>query len=451
MTSLYLGIDIGKSSHSAALVSAALLTKHRKRESCPSFSFDQTRAGFEKLLTAIKVHALPTETCVLVERTGHYGKALEQYLQEQGVTVYRVHVQAKPKGSKSDKRDAQALAVLLYNQLELGILVSDTAQIAHLLVPPSASAQLLCGLVQHRQELVREHTQRKNKLTAIGEELFPEFAQICMNPNTPSALALREKYPTPADVAAATIDDLAATRKHFKPGRADLARLQELAKTTIGTKNPSRLTALALEQKQLIKELQLLDTHIEELDVEVAKAVAASREGQILTSIPAIGPMQAAMLIAAIGSIANFESEAKLRAFAGWSPRQTQTGTSYDSVVLDRRGNRLLKSTLFLIGLRAVKEDTQWKVLYDRLVPLKCIWDERVGRYRGRMKVIGRIIGQMLGVAYTLLKRDYDVQASTAPGKEPAAPELYDVTKHRMNKKGHPVPQQMEEKAPALV
>ncbi len=431
---LYVGIDIGKTSHVAALLSIALLNKHRIYEHCPTFAFEQSHAGFEKLLTAIRLHAPLSDVRILVERTGHYGRALEQYLQEQEVAVYQIHVQERPKGSKSDKRDAQALAVLLYNQVERGVLATEKSRIAHLLIAPSASARLLRGLVQHRTELIRERTQRKNKLRAICDEIFPELTQIYVDPNGPSALILREKYPLPTDIATAPLDDLLATRKRTRPSRANMEDLQKLATHTIGTKDSSRLIALALEQKQLIKELQVSNEHIEELDSKIAAAIAESREGKILLSMPAIGVNQAAMLIAGIGSIANFESAAKLRAYSGWSPRQDQTGTSYDSMVLSRNGNRLLKHTLYLIALQAIKLDTAWKTLYDRLVPLKCAWDERAGRYRGKMKVIGRIIGQMVGLIFTLLRRDYEILARTPAGKEPAAPELYDVAKHRVRR-----------------
>lgn len=432
---LFVGIDIGKTSHAASLLSSVLLAKHHRYEACPTFKFENTRADFAKLLAVLCTHAPLSECRVIVERTGHYGRALEQYLREHSIEVFQVHVLERPKGSKSDIRDARRLAVLLYNQLERGVLATDKSEIAHHLSPPSESAQLLRGLVQHRTELVRERTGRKLKLIAINDELFPELKNIYADPISPSALALREKYPLPSDIADASVEDLLATRKRRLPTQARMEELQKLAQATIGTKDTSRLIALALEQEQLIKELTMLTEHIEEIDARITKDVAESREGKILMSIPMIGPMQAATLIAGIGSIANFESAAKLRAYAGWAPRQDQTGTSYDSMVLSKDGNRLLKHTLYLIALNSVKLDTPWKILYDRLVPLKCTWDERTQRWRGKMKVIGRIIGQMITVIYTLLRRDCELIATTPEGKEPTAPELYDVNKHRVKRK----------------
>jgi len=429
---LYLGIDIAKSSHVAALLSPSLLAQYGTADRCPTLIFAQSRPGFVKLLAVMTLYASPCECAVLVEDTGHYGRALEQYLQEKGVEVYRIHVQREKRKQKSDKRDARALSVAIYNQVECGILVSEKSQALYRLTTPNETVRLLQCLVQHRLELVRETTRRKNKLTAIADEVFPELTAVYKDPNGPSALILREKFPSPHLVAEASLADLVATRKRTRPSRAQFEELQLLARTTIGTKDTSRLIGLLLEQQQLIAELALLSQHVETLNTEIEKAVVPSREGQILLSFCVIGPVQTAILLAAMGSIANFPSAAKLRGYCGWTPMQTQTGTSYDTMSLTHEGNRLLKYTLYLIVLTAIRLDTPWKTLYDRLVPRVCRYDERLGCYHGKMKVIGRIAGQLIKVMYVLLKKDYDLLSALPPGETPPPPELYDAKKHHV-------------------
>ena len=85
-----------------------------------------------------------------------------------------------------------------------------------------------------------------------------------------------------------------------------MRQLQEAAATSIGVHDLGRQRGLMLEQRQLIGELRLLQTHMAELDAEIGSIVATSREGRILTSIPVIGPLQAATILAAIGHIDNF-------------------------------------------------------------------------------------------------------------------------------------------------
>jgi transposase len=437
---LCIGIDIGKNSHVAALLSSSLLQQYGNALRCPLLPFENSRAGFDRLLALLTQHASPQETHVLVEHTGHYGYVLEQYCQEHGITVYRIAVPTDKKRTrqKSDKRDARALAVMLYNQVVLQAQVADPAQRVHRLVTPNSTAVQLRGLVQHRMELKRETTRRKNKLIAIVDELFPELTQIYADPNKPNALALRLAFPTPQAIATASLDALYATRTHGRPGRKAFGTLQELARHTIGTKNPDRLKTIQLEQECLIRELILLDAHVDRITTEIERIVAASREGQILMSFIGISTVHAATLIAGMGSIANFESEARFRAYLGWSPHQAQSGTTHDTMSLSKGGNRTLKWTMYLVTIAAIKYDPTWKALYDRLVPRMCHYDERKDRYVGKMKVIGRVAGQIIGVIYTLLKRDHDLQEHWqvgGEGKDPPAPEVYTLKQHVMGRK----------------
>src|SRR5258708_14379337 len=103
-----------------------------------------------------------------MESTGHYHKTSEQFLLEQEIPVYIMHVQKRMSGmTKTDKRDALGLANHLYNQLEKNIQVSDKKQLVRQLKPDISTAAQLKGLIQHRTQLMRESTPMKNKLTAI--------------------------------------------------------------------------------------------------------------------------------------------------------------------------------------------------------------------------------------------------------------------------------------------
>jgi transposase len=431
MTRLYIGIDIGKNTHVAAFLSQQLLsTQHFS--TCPLIRVEQSRTGFTHLLKEICKYAHPEDCHILLEHTGHYGQALEQFLQEHGAHLYRIQTKGRYGRDKTDERDARALAVMLYNQEELKATIIDEKQRIHRLVPPSDAARTLRGLVRHRYELSSESTQRKNKLTSIADELFPELTQVYLDPNNASALQLRDKFPLPSDIANAEIADLCATRLRSQPSRVRLIHLQELARTSIGTKDKSRQYSLLIEQRQLIAELQVMNRHIAKLEVEIESIVTTSREGQIISSFIGSGPIQAATLLASLGNIANFASASKLRGYVGWAPKQSQTGSSQDSIALGKSGNVLLKRTMFLITICAVRYDPTWKALYTRLVERKCSYDARTRKYRGKMKVIGRIAGQIIQVMYTLLKKDHDLVAGWN-GVEPLpSPTLYDPEKHRV-------------------
>lgn len=211
--SLYVGIDVGKQFHVAGFVSPTLLARHGRFESCPALKFDQAREGFCQLADRIRAY-VPLQQCyVLIEQTGHYHHALVEYLLELGTAVYVCHVQVRPSGLlKSDRRDAPALGNQLFNQLEKGVQAGERAQSVRRAVPATETALLLKGLMRHRYELSHERIRRKNKLTAIADQLFPEFVTVFRDPNRPIALALRERFPTPHAIASASLGELEVVR-----------------------------------------------------------------------------------------------------------------------------------------------------------------------------------------------------------------------------------------------
>jgi transposase len=432
---LYVGIDVGKLHHVAGFVSPTLLARHQRFESCPALTFAQSREGFRALADRMQAYVPLTQVYALLEVTGHYHKALAQYLHELDIPVYLMHVQKRHAGLlKSDKRDALGLANHLYNALETGVQTADPLLAVRRLAPPTEAAARLQGMVHHREELIAERTQRKNKLTAICDELFPEFTQICKDPNLPSALALRQAFPTPAAVATASLNALAAARSGNHPSVAKLVELQRLAQHSIGTHDVARVRGVTFEQHQFIVELAVIQQHVEALEAEIALEIADSREGQILTSIPGIGPTHAATILALIGNIANFDRPAQLKAYCGWAPTISQSGKTLDRARLTPRGTRLLKHTLYLDVWQTLRyPDYEFARLYAHLVPHKCTYDERTRQFRGRGKVIGRIAGQLISVLFTLLKRDQERLASGGPVP---VPEFYDPEVHRRHRAG---------------
>ncbi|MBO0793783.1 MAG: IS110 family transposase [Ktedonobacteraceae bacterium] len=442
---LYVGVDIGKFKHVAGFLSKTLLERHKYFDHCPAFIFEQSREGFRAFVGRIQAYC-PLEQCfILMEQTGHYHRSLLQYLLELDLPVFVIHVQRRQEGMvKTDKRDALGLANQLYTQLELGAQVANTLQAIRRALPPSEAAAQLKGLMRHRYELVNEATQRKNKLTAICDELFPEFTQVFKDPNAALALDLRERFPTPAALTAATSGELRTIRRRNHPSEAQFVQIQQLAGQSIGTKNLARQDSLVIEQTLLIQELRLLQNHLEQLEEKIGQIVENSREGQILTSIPPIGPLFAASIIATIGSIGNFEDAAHLKSYFGWAPIRTQTGVSFDRTRLTRAGSREMKKVMFLVAWKAVQMDTEWAKLYKRLVPRLCFYDERKQAYKGKGKALGHIIGRLITLIFTLLKKDYELLNKLSPDTESPPPTRYDPELHQHHRTGHYSPLRRE-------
>jgi transposase len=439
--SLYVGTDVGidvcKWRHVAGFVSTELLARHERFEGCPALVFDNSREGFRSLMDRIQASCPPEQVFVLLEKTGHYHLSLVEYLLEQDPAEYLIHVHARPRGlTKTDKRDALTLANHLYNQLEKGIQFADRTQLARRALPPTASAARLKGLMGHRFELVHESTRRRNKLTGLCDQLFPEFTTVFHDPNASIALVVREHYPTAAAFAAAELAALCAIPGLYRPHRAKMAQLQQLAARSIAVRDPHRVESLVFEQEQLIHELQLLQRHLDAIDVQEQQILAESREGRILCSVPGIGAHSAAALLAAIGNIENFPSAAALKAYCGWAPVVRQSGVSVNTTALTRAGERTMKATMFLVAVRAVAAPGPWADLYHRLVERGCAFDERKRDYVGKKRILGRIAGQLLALIHGLLRTDIELRPRTPPQESLPEPRLYDPAIHLAHQAG---------------
>lgn len=270
------------------------------------------------------------------------------------------------------------------------------------------------------------------------------------DPTLPTALALRERFPTPQALASAGLALLQEVRgSAFLLTDAKLLELQRLAAESIGTRDLIRQRGLVLEQTQLIRELKVLQEHIGQLEREMKVIVEQAREGQILCSM-GIGPIQAAAIIAAVGTITNFPNAGTLKAYFGWAPTVIQSGRSLDRTSQTRGGARTIKQMMFLIVANVIKRETEWAHLYERLVRTKCPYDERTGERKGKLRVVGRVAGQMIETMYALLKTDAEVLSKVPPGREPPPPMLYDPALHRRHREGHYQPLKTSLRPPVI-
>ncbi|HEY1349589.1 MAG TPA: hypothetical protein VGF67_08205 [Ktedonobacteraceae bacterium] len=109
--------------------------------------------------------------------------------------------------------------------------------------PPTPAAAQLRGMVPHRQEWMMERAQRKNKLTAICDELFPEWTHIFRDPTGPTAQVFGERFPTPAILTAASLSALQDVRGKTRQRSNE----KWLASESIGTTDAVRQRGLVFE------------------------------------------------------------------------------------------------------------------------------------------------------------------------------------------------------------
>ncbi len=87
--------------------------------------------------------------------------------------------------------------------------------------------------------------------------------------------------------------------------------------------------------------------------------------GQVLVTLPGIGPRTGARILAEIGDGTRFANGSKLASYAGLAPVTRQSGTSIRGESQSRRGNHRLKNAMFLAAFASLRS-TDSKAFYDR-------------------------------------------------------------------------------------
>ena len=327
------GIDVAKEKHDCCILDSdgAILRA--------SFSFPNSRKGFEELRTAIQAAAKERsgdEVRVGLESTGHYGTNLVAFLRGNGfepvilnpLSVDRFRKSQTLRKTKTDKTDARFIARMLS---------SDTSPHA----PVSYHIEELKTLTRNRSRMIGYRSRLRLSLTRILDVVFPELAHHVWSPNQLSVYHLLLELPGPKSIALCRIDRLTRILQegsHRRYGREKALVLRQAAVDSIGSDSPS----LAFELQQTIRLIQNVQTEVDLLDERIANLLKETHTP--LLTIPGVGPVLASVILAEIGDIHRFGTPAQLLAFAGMEPSTYQSGGfNADNTPMVKRGSSYLR------------------------------------------------------------------------------------------------------------
>jgi transposase len=98
---------------------------------------------------------------------------------------------------------------------------------------------------------------------------------------------------------------------------------------------------------------------------EIEEAFVSHPSGELLASMPGIGPRTGARILAEIGDGSAFANGSKLAAYAGLAPVTRQSGTSLNGESRSRRGNHRLKNAMFPAAFASLRDPAS-KAFCDR-------------------------------------------------------------------------------------
>jgi transposase len=116
---------------------------------------------------------------------------------------------------------------------------------------------------------------------------------------------------------------------------------------------------------ELAVELDRVHQRRDALAGEIEEAFLAHPFGQLLASLPGIGPRTGARILAEVGDGTRFADGSKLASYAGLAPVTRQSGKSLAGEAKSRRGNHRLKNAMFLAAFASLRSPES-KAFYDR-------------------------------------------------------------------------------------
>ena len=343
---IYVGIDVAKDKHDCFIVN-----------SCGEvlrdvFTITNDKKGFIALLEAIP-EVDNDKIKVGLESTGHYSLNLLNFLSANNFQIIvlnplqtnlfrKAHTLRK---SKTDKIDAKIIAQMIMT----GNFKTYSSLSYHL--------EELKSLTRHKYRLKGNLSKYRISLIRILDISFPELESLVYSLNQKSTLALLKAYPSKEELASAHLTSLTNLLKKNSKGRysRDKAlQIREAAKDSIGTSS----RATSFELLQTISFIELYTEEIGKIDKEI-KLIMDQIQSPII-SIPGISYGLGSIILAEIGDIKNFESPARLLAFAGLEPSIHQSG-SYNATQsrMVKRGSPYLRwALLHAARLVSMKDDT---------------------------------------------------------------------------------------------
>jgi transposase len=313
----FTGIDWASAEHAVCVLDAAgkitaqLAVKH-------------SAEGIASLVRRLARYGDPADLPVAIERPS--GRLVDLLL-EAGHPVVPVSPNAIKtwregevlSGAKSDAGDAAVIAEYLrlrYHRLAPAAPCSD-------------ETRALRTAVRTRDDLVQMRVAATNQLAALLDAHWPGAKAVFADVESPVSLEFLTRYPTPAAARHLGEKRMAAFLvKHGYSGRRPAAQLlARLRQAPPGSAGEALTEALRDAVLAVAAVLRALNSAIKDLDRSAAAHLGEHPDGQIFTSLPRSGQINAAQMLAEWGDCRQaYAGPDSVAALAGASPVTRQSG-----------------------------------------------------------------------------------------------------------------------------
>jgi transposase len=351
---VFIGVDVGKGEHHAVA-----LDRSGKRLLDKALPNDEEK--LRVLITGLKAYG---EILLVVDQPATIGALPITVARAAGIQVAYLPGLAMRRiadlhagEAKTDARDAAIIAEAARSMPHALRALPKTDEAL-------AELTLLCGF---DDDLARQITPVSNRIRGLLTQIHPALERV-LGPRLdhPAVCALLQKYPSPQALSATSekrltthLGKLAPRLAKTLPGEIFKA-LREQTVVVPGT------NAVGLVLPKLAAQLAALRRQREELAREVEQRALVHPLSPVLMSMPGVGIRTTARLLTEVTS-RPLASAAHLAAYAGLAPVTRRSGSSIRGEHPSRRGNKILKRTMFLSAFAALRDPIS-RAHYDRKI-----------------------------------------------------------------------------------
>ena len=351
ITLIGVGIDTARYGHHVSFLGVD------KRKALPGFHFKESSEGYALLASSFDKLATKfpdAQFSIRLDAAGQYAANLIRFLEA------LPHKASISVGQPKQNKDYKSVHFPKQKSDPVDSLACARFAIVEQPVPtpsvPLAFSQLrevLSALQSQTKRTTRLINQLHNRLSRT----FPELAVLCPDLSAGYVLALLIKYPTAQKVAAASASSLSKI-SYLRDEKASEI-LAAAKQSTASIYGPSAELIVSQLANEIIAS-QAFETNLESMLTKVFDALPGGNHKKILT-IPGVGKLTAASIVATVVSLDRFASPDSLVNFFGVFPERESSGTDKHGKPLppgpahmSRKGNDLVRKMLYMSALTAI-------------------------------------------------------------------------------------------------
>jgi transposase len=221
-------------------------------------------------------------------------------------------------------------------------------------------------LARFRLHLTRQIGDCKRKMVCILDRVFPEYDKLFSNVFLQASRQLLQEAVTADDFAEFDLSELEGILSQASHGRFGFEKAQEIravARQSVGV--TFLADAIRVEMRCLLQQIGLLEEQRRVVDDELEALMA--QIPQHITTIPGVGLVTGAMMLAEIGDVNRFAAPEKLVAYAGLDATVYQTGKfEGQRMHMSKRGSHYLRYAVWQAATTCLLHNEELATYYRK-------------------------------------------------------------------------------------